>query len=87
MSWAKVELEEIRKAAKSMETESKGDWYWGHEVDATMPEPVAHALKKTLRGTDQHRAYPGAENASAEDLPCLEQFVIMKDSWAEKASQ
>eukprot|EP00959_Pyramimonas_sp_CCMP1952_P013671 288836-Pyramimonas_sp.AAC.1 len=52
-----------------------------------MPEPVAQALKRTLRGTNQHRTYPGAETASEDDLPYLEQFVIVKDSWAEKASE
>eukprot|EP00959_Pyramimonas_sp_CCMP1952_P233878 4887367-Pyramimonas_sp.AAC.1 len=84
MSWGKVVIEEERKSSAKAETESQGNWTWGHEIDKTMPPEVAAALKRALRGTDQHRTYPGAEQASPEDLAYLEQFAIVTDTWSQR---
>ena len=42
-----------------------------------MPPETAKALKKALRGTAAHRAYPGAESASEKDMVHLEQFNLL----------
>eukprot|EP00959_Pyramimonas_sp_CCMP1952_P051841 1083694-Pyramimonas_sp.AAC.1 len=83
-SWGRVVIEEKRRSTQTADVSSSGEWTWGFEIDKQMPRQVAEALKRTLRGTDQHRTYPGAENANEEDLPYLEQFALVKDTWQSK---